>query len=146
MKKKKRKIKKKAKTKKRKNRISSKTRKSRKIRRKLKTKRSKAKKRKKSRKRLDVGSFTSSLKSRFTPFICCRRITKGGIVIAMYVINTVKDSFKGLETSFVRTALKGCVINGVNSSPKTTNPPATRRTRSRFEIGSEEISGHSRLF
>ena len=66
MKKKKRKIKKKAKTKKRKNRISSKTRKSRKIRRKLKTKRSKAKKRKKSVKRLDVESFISSLKPRFT--------------------------------------------------------------------------------
>ena len=66
MKKKKRKIRKKAKTKKGKNRISSKTRKSRKIRRKLNTKRSKAKKRKKSRRRLDVESFISSLKPRFT--------------------------------------------------------------------------------
>ena len=66
MKKKKRKIRKKAKTKKRKNRISSKTRKSRKTRRKSKTKRPKAKKRKKSTKKLDVESFISSLKPRFT--------------------------------------------------------------------------------
>ncbi len=66
MKKKKRKIKKKAKTKKRRNRISSKTRKSRKTRRKSKTKRPKAKKRKKSTKKLDVESFVSSLKPRFT--------------------------------------------------------------------------------
>ena len=66
MKKKKRRIRKKAKSKKRKNKISKKIRKPRRVRRKSRTKRSKAKKRKKSAKRLDVESFISSLKPRFT--------------------------------------------------------------------------------